>query len=216
MPNYYPILKAFLLLSEIAAAIVGLYYFSKLKDNHWKLFVYYLILIASQECFWHLDFGIDSEIKNLYYAYVGFPVQYIFFYWLYSKSLKNKKIFLYSTTFYLSTYIPIVLFTSRWTKVYSPNITIGTLALFVLVILEFKKQIRDDSILHFYKNNMFYINLGIILLYIGTFPLFCFYITLAREYFEIWLVYFTYFLVANILMYSLFALSFIWGKHHLK
>lgn len=217
MPDYYYILKPFLLLAEITAAVVGLFYLPKLKNSYWNIFVFYLVFIALQEAFWHFFTAIDLSHKQVYYAYVGIPIQYIFFYWLYgSKSLGNQKLFLICSCLYLLTYIPIELFFKELEVIYSLNPTIGTLFLIIFILLEFVKQIKDDSILYFRQNKMFYINIGVILLYIGTFPLFCFYIELANDYKEIWIIYYAYFLIANITMYSLFALSFIWGNHRLK
>lgn len=217
MPDYYYILKPILLLSELTAAIVGLLYLKTLKNSHWRFFSLYLIFIGLQELFWHFEFGIKPFLKYIYYAYIGIPVQYFFFYWLYGfKSLGSKKLFIACSSLYILTYIPVELFFSEFRKLYSLNITIGTLFLFLLVLLEFLKQIREDSILHFKQNKMFYINLGVILMYVGTFPLFCFYLELADHHRQIWKLYYSYFLLANIIMYSLFALSFIWGKHRLK
>lgn len=214
LPDYFYILKFILLLSELTAAIVGLIYLTKLKNSYWRYFSLYLLIIAIQESFWYFDFGYKDSTKQLYYAVIGFPVQYIFFYWLYAlKSLNSKKLFITCTVLYLLTYVPIELFFKELRVVHSLNPTIGTIFLIFLVLLEFLKQIKDDSILYFRENKMFYINLGVILMYIGTFPLFCFYLELADHHREIWELYFTYFLGANIIMYSLFALSFLWGIH---
>lgn len=217
MPEFYYILKPILLFAEVIAAIVGLIYLPRLKKSYWSVFIFYLLFIALQELFWHIFIGIKPEIKHLYYAYVGIPVQYIFFYWLYGvKSLENKRLFFICSSLYILTYLPIELFFNELRVVHQLNPTIGTLFLIILVLLEFLKQIKDDSILYFRKNKMFYINLGVILLYVGTFPLFCFYHELANYYREIWIIYYLYFLIANITMYSLFTISFIWGKHRLK
>ncbi len=217
MPDYYYILKPVLLLAEIIAAIVGLIYLPRLKKSYWRFFIYYLIVIAIQEIFWHFFTNFDPKIKQYYYAYFGIPLQYIFFFWLYgAKSLNRKKTFIVCTVLYLLTYLPIQLFFKKLYVVYSLNPSIGTIFLIFLVLLEFLKQIKNDSILYFRHNKMFYINLGVILLYIGTFPLFCFYQLLRNQYREIWTIYYAYFLIANIIMYSLFAISFIWGKHRLK
>ena len=217
MADYYYPLKLILLLAEVTAAVVGLLYLPKLKNSYWNIFTFYLVLIALQELFWHFFTEINLSIRHNYYAYVGIPIQYLFFYWLYgAKSLGRQKLFLICSSLYLLTYIPIEYFFEKLQVVHSLNTTIGTLFLIIFVLLEFLKQIKDDSILYFRQNKMFYINLGVILLYIGTFPLFCFYQELAFNYMEILEIYYTYFLIANIIMYALFTISFIWGKHRLK
>ncbi len=81
----------------------------------------------------------------------------------------------------------------------------------ILVFLEFKKQIQNDDILAFPENKMFYINIGIMLFYVGTLPFFSLYHLLLKEP-EIWNIYYLYFLISNCIMYLLFTASFIWGK----
>ncbi|WP_272149004.1 hypothetical protein [Tenacibaculum aiptasiae] len=100
---------------------------------------------------------------------------------------------------------------------YAINLTVGTILLSFLVVLEFIKQIKNDNILEFNRNKMFYITVGVILFYIGTYPFFAFNDILIKDkYIHIWNMYYIYFLISNYLMYLLFAASFIWGKHHSK
>ena len=61
------------------------------------------------------------------------------------------------------------------------------------------------------RNKMFYINIGIMLFYVGTLPFFGLYNLIVKEP-EIWNIYYLYFLLSNCLMYLLFTASFIWGK----
>jgi hypothetical protein len=115
------------------------------------------------------------------------------------------------------TYIPVELYYGNIKFVNSINLTIGTTILTFLVVMEFIKQIKNDNILKFKENKMFYINAGVILFYIGTYPYFAFSEILSTDdYVEVWNVYYVYFLLSNYAMYLLFAASFIWGKHRLK
>jgi len=215
MLNYYPNIKVLLLAIEILTALVALAYLFKLKNSYWKWFSVYLIFIGVQELFWYFNTSLIS-LKQEYYVYFGIPIQYLFLFWLYaSKSLKNKKLFLICLIIYLLTYLPLEIYLKKINVVYSINLTVGTLLLTLLIILEFKKQILNDDILKFRENKMFYINIGLILFYIGTYPFIAFYDTLSHKpYIAIWNIYFLYFLIANIIMYLLFIASFIWGKHH--
>ena len=173
----------------------------------------YLIFIFIQELFWKdIKFAFNIK-KQEYYAFWGIPIQYLFFYWLYAlKSLKNKKLFFVCSSIYLLTFIPLEILNQRIRVLYSINLTMGSIILIVLVVLEFLKQIKNDDILKFKENKMFYINTGVILFYVGTYPFSAFYHMLLK-YPEIWNVYYFYFLIANCIMYLLFTASFIWGKH---
>ena len=79
------------------------------------------------------------------------------------------------------------------------------------VFLEYKKQILSDDIIRFKENMMFYVNLGVSLLYVGTLPLFSFYSILLKDT-EIFYGYYALFLIVNHLMYILFSFAFLWGK----
>jgi hypothetical protein len=88
---------------------------------------------------------------------------------------------------------------------------IGALIMLILVSLEFLKQIKNENILMFNQNKMFYINIGIILFYVGNLPFFGLYYPIMKEP-KIWNLYYIYFMISNCIMYFLFAASFIWGK----
>lgn len=215
MLQTYPILNKLLLGAEFIAALVGFIYLFKLKNSYWKWFSIYLILIFTQELFWFFKNSFLNIRKEDYYAFVGIPVQYLFLFWLYAyKSLKNKLLFVIVSFIYLLTYIPFEFFLKRLNVFYSVNLNIGTFLILLLIVFEFIKQIKNDDILKFKKNKMFYVNVGLIMFYIGTYPFFAFYDVLMRDpYTGIWNVYYVYFMFSNILMYLLFSASFIWGKH---
>ncbi len=216
MPKNYLLLKQALLLVEFLSAIVGLVYFIKLKKSHWRWFSTYLAFIFAQECFWFFATSLTGATKQIYYTFVGVPVQYLFFFWLYAyKSLGSKRKFLSCSLIYLLSYIPLHTFLTTFNVVYSLNLTIGTILLSYLIVLEFLKQIQNDNILKFKENKMFYITIGTILFYIGTYPFFTFYNELRNEpYLPIWNIYYYYYMISNCIMYLLFTASFIWGKHH--
>ncbi|TPN87775.1 hypothetical protein [Aquimarina algicola] len=217
MQEYHFLLKKLFLVAEFISAIVGLLYIVELKKSYWKWFSLYLFFIMTQEFFWYFNSFFPDNIKQGYYAFIGIPIQYLFLFWLYAyKSLKNKKLLFYCIVIYLTTYIPVELFFKKIDVVYSINLTMGTLLLAFLIVLEFLKQIKDDSIINFEKNKMFYITIGIILSYIGTYPFFCFYNELWYDHRQIWQIYFAYFLCSNTIMYLLFTASYIWGKRPLS
>lgn len=199
---------------EGLAAIIALLYIKSLKGKSQRFFIYYLIIIFLCEVFgkWGGEYITFSKTK--YYNYFVIPFQFVFFYWLYAlKSFHNKKLFWILSLLYLLSFIPSVIF-FRESKIYfSFNYTFGCLLLMFLVIKEYYNQINSVNIINFQANNMFYINLGVTLFYIGTLPFFTFY-SLLRAYIQIWNIYFDYFLISGIVMYVLFSISFIWGKQN--
>lgn len=213
MQELHLILKDCYRICLFLSAVIGAFYLIKLKKSYWRWLSIYLIVIFFQESFWRFNFfSFGREFKITYYALLGVPLEYIFLYWLYAyKSLKNKKYFVISTSIYFLTLVTS-LFYKNMNEVYSLSINIGTFSLIFLLVLEFVKQIKSDSILKFKENKMFYINTGLILFYIGNYPFHILGPELYTNYLDLWNLYYTYFLITNCLVYLLFSASFIWGK----
>ncbi|PKV50789.1 hypothetical protein ATE84_2856 [Aquimarina sp. MAR_2010_214] len=210
--NEHPILDGLRLGLEVISALVGLIYLFKLRKSYWKWFSIYLIFIVLQEIIWLGKRSFLGLIDRDYFAYVGIPIQFLFFYWLYAyKSLKLKKIFWIFSFVYLVN-LPLKLFIEENDQVYSINVGVGTILLSILVILEFFKQIKNENILQFWQNKMFYINVGVILYYIGTLPFQVFFDYLKDNNKTILDYYYVYFLIANCFMYLLFSISFLCGN----
>jgi hypothetical protein len=208
-----PFLLDFLHVCEFIAMLSAIVKLKSLKNFYWKWFAFYLIYIFIFDT-------VSSAAKYNYNIYIGnylsliqIPLEFIFFYWLFAqKSLYNTKLFWSLSIIYLFTLVLEYNFTSLTNFSFkSLNNTIGTLLLLILVVLEFIKQIRSDTIINFKLDKMFYINIGVILFYIGNMPFFSWYFSILK-YPEIWNSYYIYFMVSNCIMYLLFAASFIWGK----
>lgn len=212
------ILRNTLLGLEFLSALIAVFYFSKLKHTYWKWFCIYLVFIFIQEYYWFFNDTLLYNIsKQQYYAYLGIPIQYLFFYWLYAlKSLKNKNLYILFSVIYIASLI-LDDYLVELNIVYSLNMVVGATLLMILVILEYIKQIKTDDILRFKENKMFYINLGVILFYVGTLPFFAFYdVFFETPYLSIGDWYYLYFRISVCIMYLLFIFSFIWGRQPLK
>ncbi|MEL1246101.1 hypothetical protein AAEO56_17640 [Flavobacterium sp. DGU11] len=203
--------------TEALSAIIGVAYYSKLKNTYWKWFVAYLIFIAAAELFSKYGLRFFPEMRKVYYDFLIIPIQFFFFYWLYAyKSLKRAHLFWSLCAVYLLTFSLTHFFDIDKTRIINMiTYSVGTLQLLVLVILEFFKQIKSDTILKFFNVKMFYVNFGVALFYIGTLPFFAFDGFAVEHTKEIWNNYWTVFLVLNNVLYLIFTASFIWGKPHL-
>jgi len=200
--------------SEGVAALTSAIFYYKVKNSLYKFFAIYLITIFFCEIL-GMFIPYTAIPKHLFFNYFVIPLEFIFFYWLYGyQSLKNKKIFYGFMTIFILSFIPNELYFLKNKYIFSFNYTFGSLLLMFLVVMEYYKQINSDNILYFTKNRMFYINLGVTLFYIGTLPLWTFYLQLYYEHKEIWDLYINYFRISAIIMYVLFASSFIWGKQN--
>jgi hypothetical protein len=209
--QFQNILLDTLLFSEIVATLVGVLYYSKLKNTYWKWFVLYLVFITIESII--IEFFGLKDIRMYIYDFLIVPIEFFFFFWLYAnQSLKRKNLFWIFCIIYILSYLPHLFYSAAYKTINATSYIVGCLLLFVLVVLEFFKQIVSDDILLFKQNKMFYINTGIILFYIGSLPFHAFIDYLYKNENTIFGLYYTYFLFSNNLMYLLFAASFIWGK----
>lgn len=212
MQELYTILQDALLICQFSAFIIGAFYLFTRKRSYWLWFAIYLAIIFVQEFFWAYNVGIEKHYRIGYYVFFGVPLEYLFLYWLYAqKSLKNSKLFVIAASIFIVVVCTTILF-KEIDEVFSISINVGTILLMFFVIMEFIKQIKTDDILKFKENRMFYINIGLILFYIGNYPFHILGPELYKNHIEIWNIYYVYFLATNCLMYLLFSVSFIWGK----
>lgn len=206
------VLRETLIWIELIAAIFALFYWNKLKNSHWKWFIVYLCVIFIVEAFSRWGLKNNPNYRVYLYDFFGIPVQFLFFYWLYAiKSLKNYMLFWACTLLYALSFLPYFTLFARESIVYSLSYTVGNVLLLLMVFLEILKQIKSEKILLFRSNFMFYINIGIIVFYIGTLPFFSFYGLILKDL-QFWTNYYIFFMVANHIMYLLFISAFLWGK----
>lgn len=210
MKDYITIGNTILLGVEFVSAFIAVLYYKKVKGTNWEIVVYFLSFIFLQELYFKFNPNIYTLGNKDYYLYFGMPVQFLFYYWLFAfNSLNNKKLFYFISSTLLISILIEFLFKG---KVVFLSYTVGTILLCFLVVLEFIKQIKSDEILNFKANRMFYIMIGVILSFIGTYPFYAFNNELRANYNAIWKAYYLYFIGSSITLYLLFAASFIWGK----
>jgi hypothetical protein len=199
--------------TEVICAIIGILYFNKLKKTYWKWFVVYVVFISIVELFSRFGLVYFPKLRKYYFDFFVIPIEFLFFYWLYAKkSLQLNKLFWISCIIYFIFYFLHLPNLDKIKTISSMSYTVGVFLLAIMVYLEFIKQIKSDEILNFQSNKMFYINIAVMLFYIGTLPFFAFDKYLYQNLNEVWGNYYTFFLMSVNIMYLLFTASFIWGK----
>lgn len=206
-------LHKFLIVIEYFASLTAVLYYKKLKNSYWKWFVIYLVIIFFNENFGDFICKLLNISRNSFYNYYGIPIQFIFFFWLYAlKSFQSIYLFLTTLFIYLISLLLNQYLIENFSVFQSFSYLAGTILLFLLIAIEFIKQLRSSDIISFKENKMFYINLGVFLFYIGSSPFYSLYPLLKTENVNVWRFYLNLSLIFNCLMYSLFISSFIWGK----
>jgi hypothetical protein len=213
MSGFQKHLGELLIWIQFLCAIVAMIQYKKVKNSYWKWFVYYILFIFIVEAI--SKWGLINHVgfRKYFYDFFVIPLEFLFFYWLYAyQSLRLKKLFWISIGIYIISFVPHLLFIEKMRLINALSYTVGNFLLMIMVFLEFYKQIQTDNILLFKENRMFYVNVGVMLFYVGTLPFFAFDNFLFTEARNIWFHYYTFFLIANNLMYLLFTAALLWGK----
>lgn len=203
---------------ELFAFVTGLLSWKKVKHSYWKWFVVYLGFILMLELTAkYIGYGLKNvKLNGEIYYFFGLPVQFFFIYWVFYKWFENRseKIWpIIGCCVYILAWFADFLFLRGirlWFSSFSYSM--GNIILLVLIILFFLKFINSSEILNYKFSMMFWVCLGLILFYLGTFPFYALRNTLYLNYKKIFYPYWDISYVLNYLMYIFFALSFIWGK----
>lgn len=198
---------------ECLAALIGLVQYRTVKNSYWKWFVCYLVFVAVAEVFSKFGLEYFPMLRRFYYDFFIIPIEFVFLFWLYArKSLQRKRLFEIATAIYLISFVPHLFSIEETRMINALSYTTGVLLLAIMAVMEFNKQVKSDVILQFQENKMFYVNVGVVLFYVGTLPFFAFDAYLYEHEPIIWNYYFIFFLIVVNLMYLLFAASLVWGK----
>ena len=82
----------------------------------------------------------------------------------------------------------------------------------VLMLIFFINFSKSDAILKYQSSMMFWVCIGLMIFYVGTLPFYGLRTTLYHLDKHFFYVYWNIQFVLNYLMYTLFAVAFIWGK----
>jgi hypothetical protein len=207
------------------AVIVALFYYSKLKNNYFKYFGIYLLVIMVLDVYCFRFYRLITDDRELWPVYSKFyanhlqiPLQYFFFSWFYHKRLESFKTTIkIGALIYLIAWIIESLnrFGTGYITFFTYSYQIGTLWMLILALLYFIDLMKSDRIIDFHKERFFYVSLGMIIFYVFSMPLHVFkpiFEVSENEFIKD--LYRNYSYPLNICMYLLFAASFRWGTRN--
>lgn len=203
-------------ITEWVACIAWLLCISKTTTRHYKFLAIYLLIIASTELMNLLFSKSHTDIFNIVIVHFNVPLEILF--WIYfllatTKSRLNQLFFLFFSVIYLFVFIldrtHIItkpLYFDSW------SYGIGNLLLLVSVVLAMMNYFKSKEVLIFTQSSFFWIVLGLLVYYGGSFPYQNFrnFLWGNKMYFE--KAYFLHYLsqAFNCIMYLLFAYATKW------
>ena len=213
----HQILRYTVIGSEILSFIVGLYFSNKKSVRFSKIFTIYLGILCVFEITGICLLENKSwDLNAMLYKYLAFPFQFIFLFWYLSKNINIKRsqlLLFVSIMIYLISWVLEYEFISKQKHGWmSLSFTVAGLILIILIFTYFFKLIKSEAILRFYDKQSFWICLGTLIYYLGSFPFYGMLNLLYQKSPELHLIYFQIVLLLATIMYLLFAASFIWGK----
>jgi hypothetical protein len=211
-------LRILLNVFEFVAFILGIIFWKKVKHSYWKWFVFYCGLILFIELFAKfIGYGLKNpKLNSDLYFFIGIPVQFIFFSWLFYKWFekpKDKLLPVMGLIIYLLSWITDLLFLRHQRMWFSSfSYTVGNLAMVLMVTLFFLRFVNSNEILKYKQSNMFWVCLGLLVFYLGTLPFYGLRNYLYQNYKSVFYPYWDISFILGCIMYVFFSFSFIWGK----
>jgi hypothetical protein len=202
-----------LLFLQGLAAVVGWLFRPKFKNTILGTFPFYLTFIFLGECVGFFTQKPEwKQLNETLHEFFIIPIEFIYFFWLLSKATagaKSKKILFPFILLYLVSLVIENLIKTQFIFL-SISYTLGNLLLLILIIRYLFQLISSDEILTYSSNPFFYISIGLLLFYLGTFPFYALKNYLWAYHKQIGLYYWYSMMVLNCMMYAMFTLSFIW------
>ena len=211
-------LKIVLNVFELLAFIAGLVCWKKIKHSHWKWFVLYCgVILLTELTAKYIGYVLKKpKLNGDIYFFFGLPFQFIFIFWLFSQWFEKKKDKLLPLILFIlyviAWIVELVYLRERRMWFSSFSYTIGNIFLLLLIVLFFFRFVNSNQILMYRQSRMFWVSLGLLIFYLGTFPFFALRNTLYINYKQIFYPYWDATYILASVMYLLFAVAFIWGK----
>jgi hypothetical protein len=204
---------------ELTACVTGFVYWKNLKNTYWKSFPFYLLFICFSESLgYYCKINRYDNWNRIYFNYfeinVEFIYSYMLFYFYFKNDSKLKWLPIVCIAFYLISFLSEMLLSDLLKEFIflSLSYTIGNLLLLLLVFSFFFSLMASDEILNFKTNMLFWVSLGLLIFYVGSFPYFGLVNYLAKNYPSLTKTYHSITLSLDAIMYGLFAISFILGR----
>jgi hypothetical protein len=214
----YLFMRLMLNFFELLACASALIYFRKIRNTGWKWFAVYLFIITITEIFLEYNGYIlhKPQLTAFVNFYFSIPFEFLFFLGLFFFWFERKKdkawvlsgIVLYVLSFFAELFI----LNDKKFWFLSFSYTTGNIVLLITEFLFFYRFINSSEILAYRSSMMFWISTGLLIFFLGSFPFYGLWNTLAVNYPTLFNNYWMVAMGLGCVMYLFFCFSFIWGK----
>jgi hypothetical protein len=208
-------LKECIVFAEAMAAVAGFITWRKWKGSYYQWLPFYLAAITICECVgYYLGAAKNYEALKILYSWFVIPLEISFICWIFYKRMPERSTIIISLwLFYLLLLgLDFFYFNSKDYILMSVSYTAGNAIILFLVLAFFSRLMSGSGILYFKSDILFWVSAGLLLFYLGTFPYYCLYNIMAKQYMPVFIGYTWVMICLNYIMYLLFTAGFIWGK----
>lgn len=212
------VLKNYLFIYVTLVGVFGLLYTRKQPKNYWTTFPWFLIGVGIMDGAGLLINYIFAEsypkLNFYYYQLFVIPFQVIYYFWLINRNIVNNRKAYYIGTVIFAVSVIVECFTLVKLDGYyfnSFSYMVANLLMLGHILRYFYQLSKNDRILFFYKERMFWVSLGLLIFWLGSLPFFGIFNYLVFNYPTLHIFYFKVVLIFNYIMYTCFLISFIWA-----
>ncbi|WP_379941605.1 hypothetical protein [Mariniflexile aquimaris] len=224
---------------EVVAALTGVFFYRKYKNETTKYFIYFLVYLTICEFlsgytryvypdkFLHMLVGTIVQ-KNHWWTTLFWKIGAIMFFAFYFNKILKTKVFrdiikLASSSFFIISIIYILFNWEAFFYKFFPLISVlGALVIFLCTVFYFIETLQSDKLLTFYKTVNFYISAAIFIWWLIITPLvfydvyFTYEIGNSNRDWDFMFLRWQIYLFANIFMYSTFTFALIFCKPEIE
>jgi len=200
---------------EALACLAGFLCWAKLSPRFWRAFPFYLLIITCCEfAGWYMN-GHGIKGSRAMYSYFVIPLEFLFMHFLYYKNLPRyfRKTVIGLSAIYVAALFAEQLFLQQVKWIWlSMSYTIGNITLLVLGIIYFLQLFSSEKIADYKRQLFFWVNLGLMLFYVGTCPYYAMFKTLYETQPALFHALAWVSVILNYVMYGFFIIGFLWSR----
>ncbi len=211
-------LRNYFFIYVLLVGTFGLFYTRKQPESYWKTFPWFLIIVGLQDGIGlfinrHLSENYP-KLNYYYYQLLVIPFQVIYYFWLINRNIvSGKRVYYIGTAVFI---ISVILEGFALVKLEgyffnSFSYMVANILMLAHILRYFYQLSKNDRILLFYRERMFWVSLGLLIFWLGALPLFGIFNYLVLNYPKVFAIYFNVILIFNFIMYTCFLVSFIWA-----
>lgn len=147
------------------SAFIGVVRWKKLWEKGLKFFPMYLIFSVVIEL---IVYGIGDDVRVYAYALYDFVTYFFISFYFYLILDKDKLIIVFAMTYLIALLASLII--EEITSPLKIQSSVGTIIVFIYIVIYFTRLLQSDKVLSFYRLPSFWISVGLLIFNLGYLP----------------------------------------------